>query len=156
VGREELRGRCDRIFSARFAVIFWKAGAGRHVDLEVGGFVAVDGGEGAEEHAGNVGESGGAAWGDASAGEEFVEGREGVIVMPWGSWKSQASSMSSVEKFLESGGWEAEWRGHQEDFGIEDAGGALAALGGAVLAAFVDSRCVRRCGLHGRSFFGFF
>jgi hypothetical protein len=60
VGREKLRGGCYRIFSARF-VIFWKARAGRDVDLEVGGFVAVDGGEGAEEHAGDVGESGGAA-----------------------------------------------------------------------------------------------
>jgi hypothetical protein len=78
VGREKLRACCYRIFSARF-VIFWKAGAGRHVDLEVGGFVAVDGGEGAEEHAGNVGESGSAARGDASAGEEFVEGGEGVV-----------------------------------------------------------------------------
>jgi hypothetical protein len=34
-------------------------------------------------------------------------------------------------------------------FGIENAGGALAALGGAVLAAFVGESWVRRGGLHG-------
>jgi hypothetical protein len=39
----------------------------------------VDGGEGTEEQAGDVGESGGAASGDLSAGEEFVEGGEGVV-----------------------------------------------------------------------------
>ena len=42
----------------------------------MGGFVEaelfVDGGEGAEEQAGDVGESGGAARGDLSAGEKFV------------------------------------------------------------------------------------
>jgi len=38
-----------------------------------------DGGEGAEEQAGDVGESGGASRGDLSAGEEFVECGEGVI-----------------------------------------------------------------------------
>ena len=38
-----------------------------------------DVGEGAEEQAGDVGESGGAARGDLAASEEFVECGEGVI-----------------------------------------------------------------------------
>jgi hypothetical protein len=37
------------------------------------------GGEDAEEQAGDVGESGGAARGDLSAGEKFVECGEGAI-----------------------------------------------------------------------------
>ena len=69
--------------------------------------------------------------------------------MPWGSWKSEAFSVSTAEKFRESGGCRAEWPGTEVGFGIEDAGGALAALGGAVLAAFVGWSWVRRCGLHG-------
>jgi hypothetical protein len=52
----------------------WEVVAGRDVDLDLGGFVVVellvDGGEGAEEQAGDVGESGGAASGDVAAGEE--------------------------------------------------------------------------------------
>jgi hypothetical protein len=36
-------------------------------------------GEGTEEQAGDVGESGGAAGGDLSAGEKFVECGEGVV-----------------------------------------------------------------------------
>jgi hypothetical protein len=50
----------------------WEVVAGRDVDLELGGFVAgellVNGGEGAEEQAGDAGESGGAASGDVAAG----------------------------------------------------------------------------------------
>jgi hypothetical protein len=135
VGREKLRACCYRIFSARF-VIFWKAGAGRHVDLEVGGFVAVDGGEGAEEHAGNVGESGSAARGDASAGEEFVEGGEGVVdalgvlkvTGVFGEFRGEVFGVGQLRGGVV---------GTPGRFGIKDAGGALAALGGAVLAAFV-------------------
>jgi hypothetical protein len=154
VEREKLRACCDRMFSTRFVVIFWKARAGRDVDLEVGGFVAVDGGEGAEKHAGNVGESGGAARGDASAGEKFVEGGEGVV---------------DALGILEVAGVLGEFRGEvfgvgrlrggvawtPGGFGIQGAGEALAALGGAVLAAFVGWSWVRRCGLHGRSLLDF-
>jgi hypothetical protein len=61
----------------------WEVVAGRDVDLEVGGFVAggllVNGGEGAEEQAGDVGESGGAASGDVAAGEEPKEMGEGMV-----------------------------------------------------------------------------
>jgi hypothetical protein len=59
----------------------WEVVAGRDVDLELGGFVAgellVDGGKGAKEQAGDVGESGGAASGDVAAGEEPKEMGEG-------------------------------------------------------------------------------
>jgi hypothetical protein len=41
--------------------------------------VVIDGGEGAEEQAADVNEDGGAAWGDASFGDEIVEGAEGVV-----------------------------------------------------------------------------
>jgi hypothetical protein len=41
--------------------------------------VVIDGGECAEEQAADVGEDGSAAWGDASFGEEIVEGAEGVV-----------------------------------------------------------------------------
>ena len=41
--------------------------------------VVLDGGEGAEEQAADVGENGGAAWGDAAFGEEIVEDAEGVV-----------------------------------------------------------------------------
>lgn len=37
--------------------------------------------------------------------------------MPWGSWKSEAFSVSRAEKFRESGGCEAEWRGQKLDSG---------------------------------------
>jgi hypothetical protein len=155
VEREKLRACCDRMFSTRFVVIFWKARAGRDVDLEVGGFVAVDGGEGAEKHAGNVGESGGAARGDASAGEKFVEGGEGVVdalgilevTGVLGKFRGEVFGVGRLRGRV---------AGTPGGFGIEDAGGALAALGGAVLAAFVGWSWVRRCGLHGRSFLDFF
>lgn len=51
----------------------WEVIAGRDVDLDLGGFVVellVDGGESAEQQAGDVGESGGASSGDVAAGEE--------------------------------------------------------------------------------------
>jgi len=41
--------------------------------------VVVDGGEGAEEQAGDVGEGGGAAGGDAIAGDEFIKLAEGMV-----------------------------------------------------------------------------
>jgi hypothetical protein len=41
--------------------------------------VVLDGGEGAEEQAADVGEDGGAARGDAAFGEEIVEDAEGVV-----------------------------------------------------------------------------
>jgi hypothetical protein len=41
--------------------------------------VVIDGGEGAEEQAADVGEHGGAAGRDASFGEEIVESAEGVV-----------------------------------------------------------------------------
>jgi hypothetical protein len=57
--------------------------AGRHDNLDLGGFVVVelilDGGKGAEEQAGDVGESSGAAGGDVSAGEETKEMGEGMV-----------------------------------------------------------------------------
>src|ERR1700719_5117068 len=37
--------------------------------------------------------------------------------MPWGSWKSEAFSVSTAEKFRESGGCRAEWRGQKLDSG---------------------------------------
>ena len=56
-----------------FRLVTFRPAPGRDVDFEVGGFVEaelfVDGGEGAEEQAGDVGESGGAARGDLSGGE---------------------------------------------------------------------------------------
>jgi hypothetical protein len=48
--------------------------------------------------------------------------------MPWGSWKSQAFSVSTAEKFRESGGSRGGVSGTVGGFGIEDAGGPLAAL----------------------------
>ena len=128
---------------------------GRNIDLEVGGFVAVDGGEGAEKHAGDVGESGGAARGDASAGEKFVEGGEGVVDALGVLEVAGVLGEHSGEVFG-VGRLRGGVAGTPGGFGIEDAGGALAALGGAVLAAFGGWSWVRRCGLHGRSFLDFF
>jgi len=137
------------------SVIFWKARAGRDIDLEVGGFVAVDGEEGAEKHAGNVGETGGATRRDASTGEKFVEGGEGVVdalgvlevAGVLGEFRGEVLGVGRLRSGV---------AGTPGGFRIEDAGGALAAFGGAVLAAFVGWSWVRRCGLHGRSFLDFF
>src|SRR6267142_413683 len=49
----------------------WASGFG----IEIG----VDGGQGAEKQAADVGEGAGAAWGDASLGAQSVQGAEGVI-----------------------------------------------------------------------------
>jgi len=61
----------------------YEATAGRHVYLVLSGFVTVelvlDGGEGAEEQAGDVGESSGAPGGDVAAGEETKEMGEGMV-----------------------------------------------------------------------------
>jgi hypothetical protein len=111
--------------------------------------VFVDGGQGAEEQAGDVGESSGAARRDASTGEKFVEGGEGVIdalgiLEVTGVLGEFRGEVFGVGRFR--GGV----AGTVVGFGIEDAGGALAALGGAVLAAlFVGWSWARRCGLHG-------
>jgi hypothetical protein len=116
------------------------SGAGQHVDLVLDGFVEaelfVDGGEGAEEQAGDIGESGGAARGDAPAREEFVEGGEGVV---------DALGVLEVRGVLDEysgevpgvGQLRGRVAGTEVGYGIEDAGGALAAFGGALLAAFV-------------------
>src|ERR1700693_4397303 len=61
--------------------------AGRHDNLDLGGFGAVelilDGGEGAEEQAGDVGESSGATGGDVAAGEQTKEMGEGRVLRRW-------------------------------------------------------------------------
>jgi hypothetical protein len=128
------------VFEGFVVVIFWKARAGRDEDFVLWGFVEaevfVDGGEGAEEQAGDVGKSGSATRGDASTGEEFVEGGEGAI---------DALRVLEVAGVIGEfwgevfgvGGLRGGVTGTQVGFGIEDAGGALSALGDAVLAAFV-------------------
>jgi hypothetical protein len=109
--------------------------------------LAVNGGQGAEEQAGDVGESGGAAWGDLSAGEELVEGGEGVIdalgILEVRGVLGEYSGEVSGVGWLRGG-----VAGTEVGFGIEDAGGALTPLGGAVLAAFGGLSWARRCGLH--------
>ena len=73
--------------------------------------------------------------------------------MPWGSWKSEAFSVSKAAKSWKSDGWSGgglrhKWlrsRGLSEgvahtvrETGTEDAGSTLASGGGAVLAAFLS------------------
>jgi hypothetical protein len=76
------------------------------------------------------------ARGDASAGEKFAEGGEGVVdalgILEVRGVLDEYSGEVSGVGWLRSG-----VAGTEVGFGIEDAGGALAALGGTVLAAFV-------------------
>jgi hypothetical protein len=94
--------------------------AGRQDNLDLGGFVAVelilDGGKGAEEQAGDVGESSGAASGDVAAGEETKEMGEGVVDA-LGVWKSSALSARRSAKLWVSVEGDSEWRGQNLDCG---------------------------------------
>jgi hypothetical protein len=98
----------------------WEVVAGRDVDLEVGGFVAgellVDGGEGAEEQAGDVGESGGAASGDVAAGEEPKEMGEGMVDA-LGGLEVFGAHGEQVGEVLSVGGWRFGVAGQNLDCG---------------------------------------
>jgi hypothetical protein len=141
----------------------WEMVAGRDVDLEVGGFVAgellVDGGEGAEEQAGDVGESGGAAGGDLAASEETKEMGEGMVDA-LGGLKVFGALGEKVGEVLGVGGWRFGVAGAELGLRVQDEASALASGGGVVLATFGSaggfgvSFSVRvRC-FHGRSFLG--
>lgn len=88
-GREALRVdvRGGREFGGllrrRWRVFVWRhsdATPGRHAGGHEGvGIAVADVRKGAEEQAGDVGKSGGAARGDLPAGEKFVECGEGVV-----------------------------------------------------------------------------
>jgi len=59
--------------------------------------VVIDGGESAEEQAGDVRENGSAAWGDTSFGEEIIESSEGVVDA-LGPLEIEASRVSASRK----------------------------------------------------------
>jgi hypothetical protein len=141
----------------------WEMVAGRDVDLEVGGFVAgellVDGGEGAEEQAGDVSEAGGAASGDVAAGEEPKEMGEGMVdalggLEVFGAHGEQVGEVAGV------GGWRFGVAGAELGLRVLDEASALAAGRSVVLATFgsagglgVSFGIRVRC-FHGRSFLG--
>ena len=133
--------------------------AGRHNDLVLGGFVAgeliVDGGEGAEEQAGDVGESGGATGGDLAADEEAKEMGQGMVDA-LGGLKVFGVLGEQVGEVLGVGGWRFGVAGTELGLRVLDEASALAAGRGVVLATFggagglgVRGRC-----FHGRSFLG--
>jgi hypothetical protein len=141
----------------------WEAVAGRDVDLEVGGFVAgellVDGGEGAEEQASDVGKSGGAAGGDVAAGEEPKEMSEGMIDA-LGGLEIFGAAGEQVGEVVSVGGWRFRVAGAELGLRVLDEASALAAGRGVVLATFgcaggfgVSFGVRVRC-FHGRSFLG--
>ena len=55
------------------------SGLGFGAERDTGLIVVVDGRQGAEEQAGDVGKGGGAASGDAIAGDEFIKLAEGMV-----------------------------------------------------------------------------
>ena len=73
--------------------------------------------DGAEEQAGDVGESGGAASGDVAAGKEPKEMGEGMIDALGGGWKSSAFSARRSAKLWVSTDGDSEWRGQNLDCG---------------------------------------
>ena len=119
-----------------FVVRVSDAAPGGHAGGPEGvGVTVADVSKSAEEQAGDVGESSGAARGDLSAGEKFVECGEGVVDAlgilevrgVLGEYSGEVPGIGRLQGGV---------AGTEVGFGIEDAGGALAALGGAVLAAF--------------------
>jgi hypothetical protein len=146
-----------------FGTCAWEAMAGKHFNLELGGFVpgelVGDGGEGAEEQAGDVGESGGTASGDVAAGKKTKDMGEGIIdalrgLKVFGALGEQVGEVVGVD------GWRFGVAGTELGLRVQDETSALAAGGGVVLAT-LGSACgfgvgfgVRvRC-FHGRSFLG--
>lgn len=106
---------------------------------------------GAEDETGDVGESGGTAGGDVSAGQEFIEGGEGVVnvlrlleLLVLGS--EDGGIIAGVGELGGGVAWAV--RG----CGVEDEQGALATGGGAVLAALEFGRRVSGWWVHERSF----
>src|SRR5579859_7223198 len=96
--------------------------------------VVVDGGEGAEQEVGDVGEDGGAAWGDAAFGEEMVEGAEGVVDA-LGPLKGEGAGGKSGREIFGVAGLGSGVTGAEGAVGVDRGHAALAAGGGAVLAA---------------------
>jgi hypothetical protein len=138
LGHCEVSGRCEFWGCWGFLVVrVSDATPGGHAGGPEGvGVTVADVRKSAEEQAGDVGEPSGAARGDLSAGEEFVEGGEGVvdalgILEVRGVLGEYSGEVSGVGRLR--GGV----TGTEVGFGIEDVGGALTALGGAALAAFV-------------------
>src|ERR1700686_2853721 len=86
-GGGEFCGRCgQRVLARRDGLLLCgRGGFGRRlfvrlrIVIGVVLVVVVDGGEGTQEKAADVGEDGGAARGDAAFGEEIVESAEGVV-----------------------------------------------------------------------------
>src|ERR1700737_478375 len=110
---------------------------GRHDDLELGGFVAcelvVDGGEGTEEQAGDVGESSGATGGDLAAGEETKEMGEGMVDA-LGGLKVFGVLGEGVGEVLGVGGGRFGVTGAELGLRVQDEASALASRQGVVLA----------------------
>ncbi len=134
------------------------APAWKHFDLDLAGFHAIANyGEGAEEEAGDVGESGGASSGDVAAGKEPKEIGEGMIdalggLEVFGVFGEKVGEVVGVD------GWRFGVAGAELGLRVLDETSALAAGGGVVLATFGSaggfgvSFGVRvRC-FHGRSF----
>jgi hypothetical protein len=141
----------------------WEVIARRDDDLELGGFVAgelvLDGGEGAEEQAGDVGESGGAAGGDVASGEETKEMGEGMVDA-LGGLEVFGVLGEQVGEVVGVGGSRFGVAGAELGLWVQDEASALAAGRGVVLATFgsaggfgvsLDVRV--RC-FHGQSFLG--
>jgi hypothetical protein len=131
-----------------------------HEDFDLPGSDTVgDGGEGAEEQAGDVGESGGAASGDLAAGEETKEMGEGMVDA-LGGLEVFGVLGEQVGEVVGVGGWRFGVTGAELGLRVLDDTSALASGGGVVLATFGSagglgvSFGVRvRC-FHGRSFLG--
>jgi hypothetical protein len=116
-------------------------------------------GEGTEEQAGDVGESGGASSGDVAAGEEPKEMGEGMVDA-LGELEIFGAVGEQVGEVVGVGGWRFGVAGAELGLRVLDEASALAAGGGVVLAAFgraggfVVSFGVRARCFHGRSFSG--
>ena len=95
--------------------------------------VVLDGGEGAEEQAADVGENGGAARGDAAFGEEIVEDGEGVVdaLRPL---EIVSVAGEGDTKVFGVAGFGTRVRGAERAIGVGDQGTALAAGASAMLA----------------------
>jgi hypothetical protein len=137
--------------------------AGRQDNLDLGGFVAVelilDGGKGAEEQAGDVGESSGAASGDVAAGEETKEMGEGVVDA-LGGLEVFGALGEEIGEVVGVGGGRFGVAGAELGLRVLDEASALAAGRGVVLATFggaggfgVSFGVRVRC-FHGRFFLG--
>ncbi|MDQ1408255.1 MAG: hypothetical protein QOG55_3884 [Acidobacteriaceae bacterium] len=116
--------------------------------------------EGAEEQAGDVGESGGAASGDVATGEQPKEMGEGMVDA-LGSLEIFGAIGEQVGEVVGVGGWRFGVAGAELGLRVLDEASALAAGRGVVLATFgraggfgVSFGVRVRC-FHGRSFLGF-